>query len=344
MCETDVALVGAGPIGLEMAVALKRAGIAYRHFEKAQIGATVAGYPRQVHFFSSADRIAIAGVPIPLTEGSKATREEYLAYLRGIVTQFDLAVQTYETVVSITARGAGFALRTRRCGEDREHGHDAARVIVAMGDMHQPRRLHIPGEDLPHVSHHFDEPHAYFRRRLLVVGGGNSAVETALRCHHAGAQVALSYRGSGFAEDTIKYWLLPEIRGRLRRGEIEALLGTLPLAIEPGRVRLQRVADETAFAVEADHVLLMTGYEADHSLLARAGVALVGEERHPAFDADTMETNVPGLYVAGTATAGTQRGFHAYIETSHIHVQRILAALTGAAVPAAAPLRPDLES
>src|SRR4051794_38331479 len=206
--HTDVAVVGAGPIGIELAVGLKRAGFDYLHFDAKQIGYTISWFAPQTRFFSSNERIAIAGVPIQTWDQGKSTREEYLAYLRRIVIQFDLKVRTYEPVVAIEPRGDGFELTTRPAGDEKRIR--ARKIVLCTGGTDHPRRLGVPGEELPHVSHYFQDPHTYFRRRLLIVGGKNSAVEAALRCHHAGAHVAISYRRAQLPSKSIKYWPPPE--------------------------------------------------------------------------------------------------------------------------------------
>ncbi len=198
--------------------------------------------------------------------------------------------------------------------------------------MHAPRLLGIPGEDLPHVSHYFDEPHRYFGRRLLVVGGKNSAVEAALRCHHAGAHVSLSYRRDEFNASSVKYWLLPELKSRLKQGQITGYLGTEVVRLEADHVVLRDGAGKTITA-PADDVLLLTGYVADPTLLRAAGVTVEKPDLVPVFDPDTMETDVPGLYVAGTATAGNQSMYTVFIENCHEHAERIAAHLDGRPLP-----------
>jgi len=325
----QVAIVGAGPIGLELAIALKQAGIPYQHFDKGQIGQTISWFPEMMRFFSSPERIAIAGIPIPRTDQSKCTKEEYLAYLRAVVQQFDLPVRTYENVERIKrVDSGGFTLHSRDA-QGQYHTCRAEKLVLAIGDMHRPHLIGVPGENLPHVSHYFHEPHRFFRKKLLVVGGKNSAVEAALRCWHCGAEVTLCYRASELDPRHIKYWVLPEIQGCVRRGEIRALPTTTPLAIEPGKATLRSVRGGEPFEIEADFILLLTGYEADMALFAETGVELTGIEQNPAFNPQTMETNVPGLYVAGTTTAGSQQSYQVFIETSHIHIDRILAAIQG---------------
>ena len=333
MNEVQVAIIGAGPIGLELAVAFKQLQVDYLHLEARQIGHTISWYPRQVRFFSSADRIAIAGVPIPSADQSKPTGEDYLAYLRAICQMFDLQVHTFERVMAIRRTGDGFELGTERA--DGTRTYRARYVVVAVGDMAGPRRLQIPGQDLPHVDHYFNEPHRYFATRLLIVGGRNSAVEAAIRCQRAGARVALSYRRGEFDRQAVKYWLAPEIQMLIRTGQIDFYPRTVPVRIGPGRVWLRPVdtAEAAQLELEADFVLLLVGYQMDPTLFRIAGVKLAGPNQAPCFDADTMQTNVPGIFVAGTAAAGTQNRFRLFIENCHGHVGRIVKAITGRDCP-----------
>jgi thioredoxin reductase (NADPH) len=321
-----VAVIGAGPIGIELAVALKQEGIDYIHFDAGQIGSTIAWYPIQMLFHSSSDRLSLAGVPIQVPNQQKITREEYLAYMRSVVMQFGLQIRTYEKVVAADRLpDGGFELRTEAL--DGEHRYRVDRVVLAIGAMHAPRTCGIPGEELPHVSHYFVDPHTYFGKKLLIVGGRNSAVEAAVRCQRAGADVTISYRRDDFDPGIVKFWLLPEVRAMIRDDRIRFLPRTFPLEIERGTVRLQNLT------VEADFVLMMTGYRQDPTLFNLFGVELRGDDRQPVYDPETMETNADGVFVAGTAVAGTPpRKVTVIVETCHVHVPRIVAALRGARV------------
>jgi thioredoxin reductase (NADPH) len=330
-----VAIIGAGPIGIELAVALKQAGVDYVQLDAAQIGATIQWYPLEMLFHSSADRLSLAGVPIQVADQQKPKREEYLAYLRSVVMQFGLSIRTHERVEEAKALpGGGFELRTSAVTGERRYQVDA--VVVAIGAMHAPRLLGIPGESLPHVSHYFRDPHDFFGKRLLIVGGRNSAVETAVRCQRAGADVTLAYRRADFDSSSVKFWLLPEIRSMIRDGRVTFLPRTLPLEISGGWVRLA-VTDEMGAPIDGqvrdlpfDFVLLMTGYRQETTLFSQLGVDLQGIDRQPKYDPETMETNVPGVFVAGTAIAGTPPGkVRVIVETCHVHVPRIVARITG---------------
>jgi thioredoxin reductase (NADPH) len=325
----QAAIVGAGPIGLELAVAMKRAGIDYLHLDAKQIGYTISWYAPQTRFFSSNERIAIAGVPLVTPEQQKATREQYLAYLRGIVEQFDLHIHTYEPVTDIVRNGLNFEISTAPSGSKRTWR--ARSVILATGGTDRPRMLNVPGEDLPHVSHYFDDPHKYFRRNLLIVGGRNSAVEAALRCHNAGARVSFSYRRESLVEKSIKYWLLPEFKSLAQTGRLKTFFGSHVKRITPTEVELV-MNNQSAFTVATDFALLLTGYEQDNALFRKAGVALDGPTHQPHFDPETMQTNVPRLYVAGTAIGGTQERFSVFIENCHDHVDKIMRDLFGVKV------------
>jgi thioredoxin reductase (NADPH) len=319
-----VAIIGAGPIGLELAVALKQAGIDTVQFDAGQIGSTIEWYPPQMLFHSSSDRLALAGVPIQTANQQKITREEFLAYLRALVQQFGLSVRTYERVTRVDKLpGGGFELTT--VALDGEHRTRAEHVVLAIGAMHAPRMINVPGEDLPHVSHYLGDPHVYFGRRLLIVGGRNSAVEAAVRCHRAGADVTISYRGADFDPKVVKFWLLPEVRALIRDGLVRFLPRTSVTEIRRGTVLLDPPQE-----IGADFVLLMTGYRQDPTMFELLGVALEGPQRQPAHDPATMETNAPGVFVAGTAVAGTPpRKVAVIVETCHVHVPRIVAAIRG---------------
>ncbi|MFW5785702.1 MAG: NAD(P)-binding domain-containing protein [bacterium] len=338
--DADVAVIGAGPIGLEVAGACTRLGISAVVFDAGQVAQTIYDWPEETRYFSSPERMAVAGIPMQSTHQQLGSREEYLAYLRSVVEILDLDVHVYERVLSVAPAVAappgsanvsedpgGFVLRTERTlipGSGASYR--VKKVVVATGDMAVPHTLGIPGEDLPHVSHYFDHPHRYFRQRLLVVGGRNSAVEAAIRAWRAGAAVALSYRRDALDIEHIYSRLHLEITLLIEKGRIAFYPETQPVEIRPGEAVLTETGSRghTDRAVPADFVYLATGYEADTTLLRAAGVTFDPEGEVPVFNTDTMETSVPGIYVAGTAIGGNTAGYKIFVATCHDHAVKIL--------------------
>ncbi len=329
---TQVAIVGAGPTGVEMAVALTRAEIPFLLFDAGQVGNTLTWWPKHTRFFSTSERIAIPGLPLTIFDQQHPTNDDYLAYLRGVVQQFGIQIHAYEPVLTLAKLvEGGFLLTTETKGERRRY--QAAFVILATGGMAEPRLLDIPGEELPHVSHYLNDPHDYFQQKLLVVGGRNSAVEYALRCWRAGAEVSLSYKKPELPKASIKPALYQDIETVIREDKLRFLPGTVPVEITMHEVLLAATdAQGTLMAGEitrlpCDFVLLCTGYQADMTLFRQLGIELIGVEEAPIYHPETMETTVPDVFVLGTAAGGSQSKFTHFIETSHVHVPKILAAI-----------------
>lgn len=330
--KTEVAIIGAGPTGVEMAVALTQASIPFLLFDAGQIGQTIAWWPKHTRFFSTSERIAIPGLPLMVFDQQHPTNDDYLAYLRGVVQQFGIQAHAYEPVMDVQHTSDGeFELITEKKGIRQRYR--AAFVVLATGGMAEPRLLNIPGEDLPHVSHYLNDPNDYFQQELLVVGGRNSAVEYALRCWRAGAKVSLSYHKPELPKSSIKPALLQDLETVVREGKLRFLPATVPVEITMQEVLLAATDEQgTPMAGEIEHlpfdfVLLCTGYQADTTLFSLLGVDLLGTEQSPRYDPETMESNVPGVFVLGTAAGGTQSKFMHFIETSHAHVPKILAAI-----------------
>ncbi|MEM9082689.1 MAG: NAD(P)-binding domain-containing protein [Planctomycetota bacterium] len=332
----DLAIIGAGPIGIELHALAKQAGLSVVHIEAQQIGHTISWYAPGTHFFSSPERIQIAGVPLVTLNQDKATREEYLQYLRQVTAMFELPIHTFEPVTQIVrpdeSTNGHFTIHTAPISGDRSF--HAKHVALCTGDMHAPRLLGVPGEDLPHVDHYLRDPHNYFDRRVLIVGGKNSAVEAAIRLYRTGAHVTLSHRQPEIS-GRVKYWLRPELLSLFKSERIRYLPNTTPKRFTAQGAELASVTtNETIFA-QADNILALTGYVQDTSLFQQVGINLVGETRSPDHNRGTMQTNIDRLFVAGTATAGTQHhGVTVFIETSHVHCRKIVRAITGDASPA----------
>ncbi|MDA3949582.1 MAG: NAD(P)-binding domain-containing protein [Spirochaeta sp.] len=339
--KRDVILVGAGPVGIEMAAVLKRSGLSVHHIEAGPIGATITRWPRNTRFFSSPEWIAIAGIPIQTAGQEIVTGEDYLAYLRQVVEILDLEINTYQTVDGISGkRGAFTVSATTLAGE--MVAYEGSRLVFATGDMNFVRPLEIPGENLPHVTHLWSDPHLYFRKKLLIVGGRNSAVEAAIRSWRAGADVTISYRGDALDEKRLisRLWLETDLL--IKNGQIQFLPRTVPVAIGPGSVTLRRTGGGTGgdspadpFDVAADFVYLATGFTMDRRLYEMCGISMEGTERQPHVDTATMESDAPGVYVVGTACGGDQHGYSVFITTSHEHCLKAARSIAADLAPTA---------
>jgi len=330
--DFEVVIVGAGPIGLETAIELKAAGREPVVLDGGAIGQQIVDFPPMTRWFSSAERLGIGGLPFVTPASEKGTREEYLAYLRSAVAYFDIDVRTFQHVERIdTDESPRFALRARGLSGI-VTSYRTSTLVLATGGTARPRVLGIPGEDLPHVHTKFSEPHRYYGRRLVVVGGKNSACDAAVFAQRCGAQVTMICRGETI-HPRVKYWIKPELEAMIQSGQIRALFESEVVDIDPRAVNVRVRGESGLMKIPADDVLLAIGFQSDGSLFNMVGARVEGEAGAIVHDPSTMSTSVPGVYVAGTAVAGTQARFRVYIENSHIHARRIAAAVTGGPPP-----------
>ncbi len=319
----DIAVVGAGPCGIAVGAAAKNHDRRAVLFDRGCITNSIVQYPPYMTFFSTADRLEVGGVPFTIAD-DKPTRREALVYYRRVVRHYDLDVRQYEEVVDVTGTAGNFQLRTRR--KDGSEGHYRARtLVVATGSFHEPNHLGVPGEDLPKVKHYYQDPYPYFDQDVVVVGGRNSAVETALELYRADARVTLVHYRDRLS-DGVKSWVLPDIRNRLENGEIDVRWMTRIAEIRPRSVLLRNVDSGEEEELRNDWVLAMTGWRSDPALLTELGVSIDDATGVPAHDPETMETEVPGVYIAGVLAAGNDAN-SIFIENGRMHGERILSAL-----------------
>jgi thioredoxin reductase (NADPH) len=321
----ELLIIGSGPAGLATAIAAHQAGIDYEVLEKGALVNSIYHFPRHMVFFTTADLLEIGGLPF-VTPYEKPTQVEGLRYYRRVTETYGLRVTLDEEVKAVrTARpnrgGARFRVETVRDGQVR--ARKARNVVAAVGYYDHPNLLNVPGEDLPHVSHYYYEPHGCWRKQVVVVGGRNSAAIVALELYRAGATVTLVHRRDRLS-DSIKYWIKPDIENRIREGSIAARFGTCVTEIRPEAVvvRGPRGRDE----IPAEAVYLMTGYHADAPLFEGAGVSVDRETLIPAHDPQTLETNVPGFYLAGSVVSGKNTG-KIFIENGRFHGEAIVASI-----------------
>jgi thioredoxin reductase (NADPH) len=319
MSVRDVIVVGAGPSGLATAIACKHFGLDYLVLEQGALVDAIARFPINMVFFTTPELMEIGGLPLT-TPYEKPTRLEALRYYRKVVDTFQLQICLYEEVVSVQrpdAEGEPFVIETRvRQGVGGQprgvRTREARNVVLAMGYYNQPNLLNVPGEDLPHVTHFYKEAHPYYRQRVVIVGGKNSAAEAALEIHRAGGHVTMVHRGEGFGE-SVKYWVKPDIQNRVNEGSIKAHFRSRVVEIRPTEVVL-----DSGETIPCEAVLLLTGYQADADFMRRIGVEIHQDSTSPKYDVETYETNVPGLFVAGGQLAGKRTGT-VFIENGRFH-------------------------
>ncbi len=339
---TKVLVIGAGPIGIEVASGLAYAGAEYIQIEAGALAQTIYNWPGRARFFSSPERVAVAGIPIQTNHQEMITREDYLAYLRNVVEIRGLKISTYEKAVSIERTGSSdheFHVTTKGLTGGRDIF--CSYIVFSSGDMSFRNKLGVPGEDTVYknlginmIRHTLDDPHLYFGRRILVVGGKNSALEAALRCFRSGAKVALSYRKKVIDKDHTNSRLHLELSILISKGYVDFYPQTVPAQFRPGLAVLKSCGkgDDKVISlteIKTDFVLVATGFHADLTLFEQAGVALDGDDRIPSYNPETMETNVPGVFLAGTAVSGGRQTYRDFVGTSHDHTQKIVKKITG---------------
>ena len=317
----DLLVVGAGPAGLAVAIAAREAGLQYEVLEKGVLVNSIYHFPRNMVFFTTAELLEIGGLPF-VTPYEKPTQAEGLKYYRRVADAYELRIALDEEVTAIRPAARpdppGFVVESRCRG--RQNARRARNVAVATGYYDNPNRLGVPGEDLPHVSHYYREPHAYHRRNVVVVGGKNSAAIVALELFRTGAGVTLVHRGAGLGA-SVKYWIRPDIENRIQEGSIAARFETRVVEITPDHVVVEDARGRER--LPADAVFLLTGYYPDPALLLGAGMRVDPATLVPEHDRETLETNVPGLYLAGSVVSGRETG-RIFIETGRFHGKAIV--------------------
>jgi thioredoxin reductase (NADPH) len=318
----DIICIGAGPTGLACAMEAVRAGMRPLVIDKGCLCNSLYYYPVNMSFFTTAERMEIGDLPMTIAS-AKPTRQEAIKYYRKAAEHFDIETRLYEQVQGFSGQAGAFTITTcDRFGK--RNSYSAARLILATGYYDRPNFLNVQGEDLPHVSHYFSDPHPYWRRKVVVIGAKNSAAETALELFRAGAHVTLVHRGPELGK-SLKYWVRPDIENRISAGEIRAFFNASVVRIDPELIWL-RNAEE--FTMPAGHVFAMTGYHPDFSFLESFGIELDPQTFKPCVDPVTLESNIPGIHLAGVLLGGLHTG-EIFIENGRFHGKQIIAGITG---------------
>lgn len=308
-----VVIIGAGPIGLATAIALQQRDIPSLIIDRGCLVNSIYNYPVNMTFFSTSDRLEIGDIPF-ISHGPKPTRKEALEYYRRTAEHYDLNVNLYETVESVTGDDGNFEVKTDK------NTFKAEKVVVATGFYGQENLMNVPGEDLPKVLHYYDEPHRYAWQDVLVVGGGNSAADAALETYRANANVSILVRNDTLKE-TIKYWVKPDIDNRIEEGSITGYFNSEVVEIRKNEVDIQ--TPDGLKTIPNDFVLAMTGYRPHFGLMRELGIELTDDEvKMPVFKEESLETNRAGMYVAGVVCGGMDTS-RLFIENTRVHADQI---------------------
>ena len=319
----DVICIGAGPTGLACAIEAKRAGMRPLVIDRGCLCNSLYHYPVNMTFFTTPERMEIGDLPMTIAAG-KPTRAEALHYYRRAVEHYGIETRLYETVDGIGGQDGAFAVHTHdEAGA--KHEFRGKKIIIATGYYDRPNPLGIPGEDLPHVSHYFTDAHPYWKQDVVVIGGKNSAAEAALDLFRGGARVTLVHRDAQMGK-SLKYWVKPDVENRIRAGEIAALFNAHVARIEPNQIWVKTNSHEQA--LPAVQVFAMTGYHPDFDFLERQGIRLDPVTKKPQINPESLESNVPGIHVAGVVVGGMHTG-EIFIENGRFHGRQIITAMTG---------------
>ena len=319
----DIVCIGAGPTGLATAIEAKRAGMQPLVIDKACICNSLYHYPVNMVFFTTPELLEIGDLPL-VSAAEKPTRVEALKYYRKAADYYKLELRLYERVIHVDGNDGNFTVVTKT-EQGIEERYGGKKIAVATGYYDLPNLLGVPGEDLPHVSHYYTEPHPYWKQDVVVLGGKNSAAEAALDLYRNGARVTLVHRGKELGS-TIKYWVRPDIENRIKAGQIKALLNTRVEEITKEEVVVENHAETRRLA--AKQVFALTGYHPDFSFMESMGVKLDPETKRPVMDSNTHESNVPGIHLAGVVIGGRHTG-EIFIENGRFHGKQIIQALKG---------------
>lgn len=312
----DVVIIGGGPIGIACGLEAKKKGLSYLIIEKGPIVNSLFNYPINMQFFSSSEKLEIDEIPF-ISKEAKPKRNEALEYYRRIVTSNKLNIKLFEKVLNVD-RQDYFLVKTDK------DSYTSSNIIVATGFYDLPNLLKVPGEDLPKVSHYYKDPHFYASQKLAVIGASNSAIDAALECWRKGAEVTLIIRGTEVGQ-RVKYWVRPDIINRIEEGSIRAYYNSEVKEIRSAELLISTPDGEET--LENDFVLALTGYMPNFEFLKNLGIELSQDEkRRPAYDPDTMETNIEGLYLAGVICGGMET-HKWFIENSRIHAPIIMDAI-----------------
>ena len=330
MATYDVICIGAGPTGLACAIEAVRAGMKALVIDKGALCNSIYHYPVNMYFFTTPELLEIGDLPL-VCAAEKPTRVEALKYYRKAAEHYGLELRLWETVLRLEGHDGNFTV-VSKTEKGIEQRYSSKKIVIATGYYDLPNVMGVPGEELPHVSHYYTEPHEFWNQDVVVVGGKNSAAETALDLYRNGARVTLVHRNAELGS-TIKYWVRPDIENRIKAKQVNALFNTRVKSITRDEVIVENGGGEKR--LPARQVFALTGYHPDFAFIESFGVRLDAQTKKPALDPETLESNVPGLYLAGVVIGGRHTS-EIFIENGRFHGKQIIGGLTGNRIAAQA--------
>lgn len=309
----DIAIIGAGPIGINCALECKKRDWHYVVFEKGTLTNSIFNYPKNMTFFSTSEKLEIDNIPFISTH-PKPVRDEALEYYRRVVTTNVLNIKLYENITSLKKEEGVFYLTSHKdC-------YTAKYVVIATGFYDIPKLLDVPGETLPKVTHYYKEAHNYALQDVVIVGASNSAVDAALEIWRKGGRVTMVIRGNSIGE-RVKYWVKPDIENRINEGSIKAYFNAEITEIKPKEITVK--TPYKTITLPNDFVVALTGYLPNFNFLKKSGITLSNDIKSlPYYNTETMESNIKGLYLAGVICGGNET-HKWFIENSRIHAKQI---------------------
>ncbi len=323
----DLICIGAGPTGLATAIEAKRAGMRPLVIDKGCLCNSLFHYPVNMVFFTTPELLEIGDLPLT-SPSEKPTRTEALKYYRKTAEHYQLELALYETVENVEGHDGHFKVHVKSQLGTRS-SYEGSKLVIATGYYDLPNPIGVPGENLPHVSHYYSEPHEFWGQNVIVIGGKNSAAEAALDLFRSGARVTLVHRRKEMGS-TIKYWVRPDIENRIRAGQVRALFETSVTRFEPGCIYVQTNGVEQALPTR--QVFVLTGYHPDFDFLRRLGVELDAQTNKPRINTQSLESNISGIYLAGVVIGGNATS-EIFIENGRFHGKQIVAAISGREIP-----------
>jgi len=315
----DILIVGAGPIGIACGLAAQKAGLSYVIAEKGCLTNSLYNYPLYMTFFSTSERLEVGGIPF-VSISAKPMRPEALEYYRRVTISNHLNVRLFEPVEDIKRTGDDYTITTDKTTYKARH------VIIATGFYDIPNMLNIPGEHLAKVNHYYKDPHFYAAQKVVVIGANNSSVDAALETYRKGADVTMVIREEGIGK-RVKYWVKPDIENRIKEGSIKAYFHSHVKAVRENEVDI--LTPEGMVTIQNDFVLALTGYQPNFNFLEKVGITLSRDaKKYPTYNPDTMETNMPDIYLAGVVCGGMDTHVW-FIENSRDHADKIIAHISG---------------